>query len=273
MGENSKISWTHHTINFVIGCSKVSEECANCYAESLDARYKYGGEEHWGKDAPRYLRIDAAMAECERLNRKAAKAGEFHRVFINSLSDTFENRDDLIPARKALFECVEECPNLIFLLLTKRPERVNLDIPPVWLTHWPLNVWMGTTFGLQKNEQRVADLLNIPAKIRFLSCEPLLGLLDLGHATPCGYYCSEDHGHIDHQFWAHGIRGGIHWVIAGGESGPNRRMMNLEWMESLHAQCKVAGVPFFCKQDSGARAGQQGCIPDEIFNTKQFPTV
>lgn len=254
MGANSKIEWTDHTVNFVIGCEKVSEACAHCYAESLDARYKWGGQTNWGKDASRYLRIDKAMAECLRLNRKARLDGRNDRVFVNSLSDTFESREDLDQARHDLFGTIEQCKNLTFLLLTKRPENITRMAPEHWRGGWPDNVIPMTTVENQKSaDLRIPHLLKVPAKRRGLSCEPLLGPVDLGVATPCGYYCEQpthesDGRHIDHQFFVPGIQGGIHWVIAGSESGFKRRTMETAWALSLKDQCAAAGVSFFMKQ-------------------------
>lgn len=241
MGENSNIECTDHTVNFVIGCVEKSEECANCYARTLDRRYKWGdGKEHWGKDAPRYVRAANALKECLALNAKAKAAGRIDRVFINSLSDTFEDRGDLETARTSLYDAVQKCGNLVFQLLTKRPENVRRFVPSVWLDRWPENAWIGTTTGLQKTADiRIPELLKIPAKVRFLSMEPLLGPVDLRlndrnrAVMENGPQCGAP--------W-------ISWVICGGESGPNARPMHPDQARSIRDQCQAAGVPFFFKQ-------------------------
>jgi protein gp37 len=260
MAENSNIEWTDHTVNFVIGCVEVSEECANCYARSLDRRYKWGdGKEHWGKDAPRYVRAAKALAECRKLDAKARKAGRVDKVFINSLSDTFEERGDLETARTFLFKAIVECPNLIFQLLTKRPENVLRSVPTLWRERWPSNAWIGTTTGLQKTaDKRIPELLKIPAKVRFLSCEPLLGPLDLRPVLKLSRFkegydaivkqCGGEDKLPTHLRWSGVLPPCIHWVICGGESGHKKRPMDLAWARSLRDQCAVASVPFFMKQ-------------------------
>jgi protein gp37 len=239
MAENSKIEWCHHTVNFVIGCEKVSAECTNCYAEILDKRYKWGGQAHWGKNAPRYLRIGKAQEECRRLDKKAKLAGRKDRVFINSLSDTFEDRADLFDARLGLWESITECDNLIFLLLTKRPENIEWMAPRTM----PKNVWLGTTVGNQSSAvTRIPYLLKNRASKHFLSCEPLLEAVDVQH-------------------WITGID----WVIVGGESGAKKRPMDLTWARSLRNQCAQSGVAFFMKQVDKVQP-----IPEDLM-IRQFP--
>lgn len=230
MGERTKIEWCDSTVNFVIGCSKVSPACEHCYAEALDARYQWGGQKHWGKSAPRYIRVPNAIEECFRFDRKAQKAGEIHRVFVNSLSDTFEDHEQLPIARASLFDCVAGCKNLNFLLLTKRPENVRTMVPVMWLDNWPANAWIGTTVEDQKRaDERIPELLKIPAKVRFLSCEQLLENIRIRDALRCEVP--------------------IHWVIAGLESGPKRRWgAGLEGLRSLRDQCAGTQAKFFCKQ-------------------------
>lgn len=177
-------------------------------------------------------------------------------------------------------DLIRRTSNLDWLLLTKRPENfpsrmidavrfMQSQIPSGkyadtlnWLHAWtcinlpmnnnyapPTNVWIGTTVENQEYaDKRIPELLKIPAVCRFISYEPALGPVDFGKATPCGYYCDEGHGHVDHQFWAPGIRGGIHWVIIGGESGPKARPFNVAWAENTIEQCKAASVACFVKQ-------------------------
>lgn len=184
MAENSKIEWTDHTINFWWGCTKVSEACRYCYAALLDAMRGPlfdEGRVHWGPNAPRWVKIDSATKDVRRFAKKGAKLGIRYRVFVNSMSDTFEDHPQLPAAREILFAEIEKHPGMDFLLLTKRPENVRGMVPPHWLENWPAHVWMGTTVENQEMaDKRIPELLNIPARIRFLSCEPLLEKLDIG---------------------------------------------------------------------------------------------
>jgi protein gp37 len=269
MAENSKIEWTDHTVNFAIGCEKVSEECTNCYAESLDKRYQWGGGTHWGKDKPRYIRAATALKECQRLNAKARESGRIDKVFINSLSDTFEGRGDLETARTFLFEAIATCESLIFQLLTKRPENVRAQVPTVWLEQWPENAWIGTTTGLQKTaDKRIPELLKIPAKVRFLSCEPLLGAVEIFKTTclGCGKEkCTSDCPAGTVTTGPGNANSRIQWIICGGESGSRKRPMDLAWARSLRDQCASAGVAFFMKQIDKVQP-----IPDDLM-IRQFP--
>lgn len=265
MSENSKIQWTHHTVNIVIGCAKVDELCTNCYADEMDDRRfsktlpgtsKESPVRHWGVNAPRYLRIDEASNDLIRLNRKARIAGRIDKVFINSLSDTFEDRDDLEQARLALFAMVGACENLIFQLLTKRPENVNRMVPHHWLENWPRNAWMGTSVGNQKTADiRIPELLKIPAVCRFLSVEPMLGPVNLNKAEwPLGTH------------WLNRIS----WVIVGGESGQKARPFHTDWARSIVEQCKAAGVACFVKQ-LGAKPMIRRPDGDDAATLMDFP--
>lgn len=150
-------------------------------------------------------------------------------------------------ARTELFRLIEETPNLDWQLVTKRPENVMRMVPAHWREAFPSNVWMGTTVEDQpRADDRIWRLLCIPAKVRFLSCEPLLGPVDLirtaGDPPNSGFAITDGFGRFD------GEDIGIHWVIAGGESGPGARPMHPEWARSLRDQCQAAGVPFLFKQ-------------------------
>lgn len=221
MGKDSGIEWTHHTFNPWWGCVKVSEACANCYAETWAKRI---GQALWGVNAPRRFFGDNHWREPLKWNAEAARAGERRRVFCSSMADVFEDRVELDVHRTRLWALIAETPMLDWLLLTKRPEHVEACVP--WGDSWPENVWLGTTAENQKwAETRVATIFQIPAKVRFLSCEPLLSEVDL---SP----------------WL----AGIDWVIAGGESGSKARPMQLAWARSLRDQCQAAGVAFHFKQ-------------------------
>ena len=151
------------------------------------------------------------------------------RVFCASMADVFENRADLSPWREKLWKLIAQTPRLDWLLLTKRPQNVETMVP--WTDIWPANVWLGTTVEDQKRaKERLSFLLKHKAKRRFLSCEPLIGSVDL---SP--WIGRKDLFSID-------------WVIAGGESGPYARPMLPNWARALRDQCKAAQIPFHFKQ-------------------------
>lgn len=186
----------------------------------------------WGHDAPRHVTSEAYWKAPRAWNRKAAAAGEHKRVFCASMADVFENRSDLVPHRARLLKLVDETQNLDWLLLTKRPHLIK-KLAPTKEYRYPANVWLGTTVENQEAaDKRIKYLLEFkkPA-VRFLSCEPLLGPVDIRR------YLQPD---------ANGVR--IDWVIVGGESDHRARPMNPEWAESLYAQCQEARVPFLFKQ-------------------------
>lgn len=228
MGENSKIEWCHHTFNPWIGCTKVSDGCANCYAEEMmDHRY---GRAQWGPGGTRVRTSDTNWKKPLLWDRAAAAAGERHRVFCASLADVFEDRPELETWRYDLFFLIEKTPHLDWLLLTKRPENVVESINPTMLA-LP-NVWIGTSVENQEQaDKRIPELLKIPAAVRFLSMEPLLGPVDLSLRWDRLEFVP-----------------GIHWVIVGGESGRNARPMHPDWARGLRDQCQAAGVPFLMKQ-------------------------
>jgi protein gp37 len=226
MAKNSHIEWTHHTFNPWWGCKKVSPACDNCYAELWAKRM---GHQLWGTDAPRRFFTDAHWREPLAWNEDAGLAGHRERVFCASMADVFERRADLNKERTRLWELIEITPNLDWLLLTKRPQNVERIAP--WGKKWPANVWLGTSVENQTlAEKRLPFLLKNPAAIRFLSCEPLLGQLNLRQwFKRRGFYP-------------------IDWIIAGGESGGGSRPMHPDWAVSLLNQCQAFNVPFHFKQ-------------------------
>jgi protein gp37 len=231
MGENSKIAWTDHTFNPWWGCTKVSPGCANCYAESFAKRTGLA----WGPSAERRFFTDKHWSEPLKWDAAARKVGEMHRVFVASMADVFENRPELVEPRTRLFALIERTPNLAWLLLTKRPGNIEEMVPREWHDGLPPNMWVGTTVENQASaDERIPVLLSVPARVRFLSCEPLLGPVDLGEwirADPDGAPVT-----------------GIDWVITGAESGPRARPMNEAWVRALRDQCDDAGISFFYKQ-------------------------
>jgi protein gp37 len=224
--KNSKIEWTHHTFNPWWGCERVSPACKHCYAEALAHRF---GQDVWGKSADRRWLSDSYWRQPLAWDRQAQAQRKRYRVFCASMADVFEDRRDLDPWRERLWRLIEKTPRLDWLLLTKRPECV-LALAP-WGDRWPPNVWLGATIENQKwAERRAPVLVQIPASVRFVSCEPLLGPVNL---TP----------------WLRPERGNaINWVIAGGESGHHARPTSPEWLESLRDQCRAHGAAFHFKQ-------------------------
>ncbi len=227
MGKNSSIEWTDHTFNPWWGCVKISPACANCYAEAWAKRV---GKAVWGPKSPRRFFGHLHWQEPLKWNVEASKAGQRRRVFCASMADIFEPRFDLDAERAKLWQLIEQTPLLDWLLLTKRPGSIGTLVP--WRKDWPANVWLGTTVENQQwAEKRLPNLLRYPAAKRFLSCEPLLGQVDLSA-------------------WLSGLKPGypIDWVIAGGESGPGARPMMPGHAKFLRDQCSTADVPFHFKQ-------------------------
>lgn len=259
MSANTKIAWCHSTFNPWWGCHKVSPACTNCYAEAFSKRT---GHAVWGLKAPRRFFGEKHWAEPLKWNRDAEKAGERRRVFCGSMMDVLEiHPDDAVlekqsAARGELEYLIAATPWLDWLLLTKRPENFA-ECFPRWSAGCPDNVWAGATVENQEYAGlRIPHLLKIQARVRFLSCEPLLGSIDL-RVLRTGDFDSLDAltgvrsytgrgagvGHEVQQF-----RAGIDWVIAGGESGHHHREHRLEWSRSLRDQCAAAGVAYFFKQ-------------------------
>src|SRR5581483_903703 len=219
---------SHHTFNPWWGCTKVSPGCEHCYAETWAKRV---GAKVWGATKKRRFFTENHWGEPLKWNAGAAEDGQRKRVFCASMADVFEARADLDPWRKKLWALIATTPWLDWLLLTKRPQNIAERIP--WTREWPNNVWLGTTVeDQQRAMERLPVLLKFPAKYRFLSCEPLLGPIDL---DPWTVRRPESLHQID-------------WVIAGGESGTNARAMLPGWARKLRDQCQDSGIPFHFKQ-------------------------
>lgn len=214
----SSIEWTDRTWNPVTGCSKISPGCANCYAAGIAKRF-------WG-DRP----FTDVQFHPERLEQPT-KWRKPQRVFVNSMSDLFHGDVPLVQTLQ-VWSVMKECPRHTFQILTKRPQRM-LDVIRWMSNHYegdgfsPLsNVHLGVTVENQKAaDKRIPLLMQTPAAIRFLSCEPLLEPIDL---------------RLD--------KYPVDWAIVGGESGPKARPFHLEWAEDIIEQCQVAGVKVFVKQ-------------------------
>lgn len=251
---NSKIEWTDHTFNPWWGCMKVSAGCVNCYAEILDNRYHHDNP-HWGPGSSRKEQSDNYWKQPLKWNAVAEKTGISAKVFCASMGDVFEGHPDTLQYLTRLFKLIEQTPFLIWQLLTKRPENIMtlVNAGTNWGKSWPKNVWIGTSVENQKAaDERIPFLLQVPAKVRFLSCEPLLGPVDItqrkiNYSVPTRY--TYDGKGIE---WTDPGNTfiGIQWVIVGGESGRNARPMHPDWVRSLRDQCQTAGVgvSFFFKQ-------------------------
>lgn len=260
MAEKTGISWCDATFNPWIGCQKVSPGCDHCYAETLmDGRF---GVVNWGPGAPRRRTKLQNWNMLRRLNRKAAAAGVRFRVFCASLADVFDNAVD--PAwRVDLWALIRETPHLDWLLLTKRPQNIAKRLPVDWGNGWA-NVWLGTSVENQEEaDRRIPHLLTVPAAVRFLSCEPLLGPVDLAFSLSRNPIETAS-GLLRRGMFSPSLEKlrPIDWVIVGGESGTGARPMHPDWARELRYQCAAAGVPFFFKQwgehdETGARVGKR----------------
>ena len=222
MADRSHIEWTEATWNPVTGCSKVSAGCKNCYAERLALRLQAMGNARYRNGFSVTLHAD--FVELPKRWR------EPRVIFVNSMSDLFHEQ---VPVDfiQRVFATMAACPQHTFQILTKRSARLRELATEL---DWPRNVWMGVSVEDARVLHRIADLHVVPAAVRFLSCEPLIGPLD---ALP-----------LD----------GIHWVIVGGESGPGARPMKIEWIRSIFRQCRQASVAFFFKQWGGVRKDLTG---------------
>ena len=247
MAENSGIEWTHHTFNPWIGCTKVSAACDYCYAEAWDNRFASKQGSHWGPHAPR--RRTKTWGNPVKWNRQAREKGIRYRVFCASLADVFDNHKSIDPQWRAdLWKLIEDTPHLDWLLLTKRPQNIKRFIPNRWHNGLPTNVWLGTTVENQEEaERRIPHLMSVPAKVHYLSCEPLLGAVDLSDFLAWG--CSAPSCPCETE--SECKDNGLSWVITGGESGTNYRPANPDWFRFLRDQCASAGVPFLFKQWEG----------------------
>lgn len=252
MSENSKIEWCDHTFNPWEGCQKVGPGCDHCYAEARNARFSGGTAVNWGPGAPQRRTSPANWRKPMKWNRDGAFYaihGHRLRVFCASLADVFDNTVD--PAWRAdLFRLIADTPNLDWLLLTKRIGNVAAMLREIGIDRLPDNVWIGATIVNQEEADRdIPKLLAVPARVRFLSMEPLLGSVDLRfhiYSEPTGNF--RTHGGKRQFELRRPADGGLHWVIAGGESGHGARPMHPDWARSLRDQCAAADVPFLFKQ-------------------------
>jgi protein gp37 len=215
MGDQSHIQWTDSTWNPVTGCTKVSPGCKHCYAERLAARLQAMGN-------PRYRNGFNVTLHQDQLSLPL-RWREPRRIFVNSMSDLFH---EAVPEEfiRQVFDVMVQTRRHQFQVLTKRSKRLAELAPRL---PWPANVWQGVSVENARYTSRVADLVTVPAAVRFLSVEPLLGPIP---RLP-----------LD----------GINWVIVGGESGPGHRPVDPAWVRDIRDQCDRAGVALFFKQWGG----------------------
>ncbi|HAN19652.1 MAG: hypothetical protein A2X13_14570 [Bacteroidetes bacterium GWC2_33_15] len=255
----TKIEWTNETWNPIIGCSKISEGCKNCYAEKMANRLAYMAIKQSNSDflningigAYTLVTLDGKWNGKTKLVPSAFKKPlEWKKprmIFICSMGDLFH---EYVPFEwiDAVFAITQKCMHHTFQVLTKRPERMLEYFKSRGITNPYLNVWLGvTTENKEEANKRIPVLLNIPAAIRFVSVEPMLSNIQLSGYTDEGY-----ENLLTGDVFCEGMneptkRNKIDWVICGGESGTNARPMHPDWVESLQNQCKETNTPFFFK--------------------------
>ena len=224
MADGSSIEWTEATWNPTTGCDRISAGCDNCYALTLAKRLKAMGAAKYQNDGdPRTSGPGFGIAVHSDALTVPYSWRQPRLVFVNSMSDLFHAKVPLAFVRQ-VFEVMAETPQHTYQLLTKRSRRVRLLADQL---DWPENLWLGVSVESAETMSRIDDVRHVPAAVRFLSCEPLLGPLDSLDLT------------------------GIGWVIAGGESGPRHRPMDPAWVTGIRDACQAADVPFFFKQWGG----------------------
>lgn len=264
--DNTKIGWTNDTRNLWWGCVDVNAQCDHCYADSFDRRL---GGNHWGAHAPRLAQpgVWKALSDAQR---NAAAARTFRTQFVQSMGDIFERSMPLVNRRgesidgstgdlrnRFFVEVVPNSPNLIFLLLTKRPQNIARMVPESWLVTPPPNVWYGCSVGCGNrplDQNNIDALLDVPGR-HFLSAEPLLGPLSADFT-------------------------GVEWLITGGESGPKAREAEMAWFRDIRDRCAEQKIAFFMKQ-MGSRLAKTLGLQDgkgetmsewpEDLRIQQFP--
>ena len=224
MSDRSPIEWTEATWNPTTGCDRISAGCDNCYALTLARRLKAMGSEKYQKDGdPRTSGPGFGVTLHPKALQQPYRWRSPRLVFVNSMSDLFHAR---VPVQfvRDVFNVVADTPQHTYQFLTKRSRRLRKLADSL---EWPTNLWVGVSVENSEHLDRVDDLRSVPAAVRFLSCEPLIGPL-------CRLNLS-----------------GIGWVITGGESGPDARPINPNWVRDIRDACLAADVPFFHKQWGG----------------------
>ena len=233
VAEDSKLNWCQHTFNPWWGCTKVSPACDHCYAERMARRMGsafFGHPVVWGPKARRGYQAPDHWQQPLRWNTKAERSGKRARVFCASMADVFEGLAEQRPRLNQLFDTIASTPHLDWMLLTKRPHNV-LRLAPSY-ERWPPNLWIGCTVeNAEWATKRLRHLLKVPAALRFVCAEPLLGPLDLSSQLGAD-------------------AGKVNWIVCGGESGGRARGTDetLRWYRALRDQACAAGVPFYFRQ-------------------------
>jgi protein gp37 len=238
MGDKSAIEWTEATWNPTTGCDRTSPGCDHCYAMTLAKRLKAMGQAKYQMDGdPRTSGPGFGLTMHEdALSIPSAWAAP-RTIFVNSMSDLFHPGVSTQFIRR-VFKVMAETPHHQYQVLTKRSKRLAQMADEF---DWPANVWIGVSIESARYAFRIGHLEEVPAAVRFLSCEPLLGPLDgLG-------------------------LGAIHWVIAGGESGAKARPVDPDWVRSIRDQCSDADVPFFFQQWGGRTPKTHGRELDGVI--------
>jgi protein gp37 len=269
--EKTKIQWTDHTWNIAVGCSKVDEDCKFCYM--------FRGSLNNTRYDPKVVRKTKGVFTLP------LKIKEPSRIFVSSLTDVFHPACDEF--RGEMWEIIRKCPQHTFQILTKRPERIASHLPEDWGNGWD-NVWLGTSVGSQSGQSRITSLLDIKAKVYFVSIEPLHSAVNLKQIIREG----DNYAFVDNAltgFKAHGAGGWysnkLSWVIVGGESGNETgkyryRPCKLEWIQKIVDACKESNIPVFVKQlgthlskEMGLKDRHGGDITEwpEELQIREFP--
>lgn len=287
MADNSLISWCHHTLNFWMGCDKVAPECAKCYIERVLGRQ---GRQPFGQ-----LYKTKTWKDAARWQTWAEERDVYLRVFTLSLSDFFHAKADAW--RPDAWKIIQDCPNLIFLVLSKRPELIARRLPPDWGENGYKNVWLGVSTGCRMTLNKMDTLRKIPCRLRFASMEPLLEDItacDLCKDAQTWHPVNENGYHKKIGMETAKLRcqavnfSGFGWAITGGESGGGkeylwnpeadwreefnyggRRTMKKEWAEALRVKAEQEKVPFLFKQKTAPTPGQGEDFLGRVY--KDFP--
>ncbi len=253
MSKKSTIEWTESVWNPISGCTRVTEGCSHCYAFALHDRRHTISTQHQGHWSPQGKPMPAQYAQPfstiqllpDRLEQPLREKRP-QRIFVNSMSDLFHSQvpDEYI---QQVFAVMVQAHWHTFQVLTKRVNRLKYLAPSL---PWPANVWMGVSIENDLLTVRADALRTVPAAVRFLSCEPLLGPLPSLHLA------------------------GIHWLITGGESGPHARPCEVQWVRDIRDRCQGAGVAFFHKQWGGKTPKAGGRLLDgREWNEMPVPTA
>lgn len=305
MGDKAKIAWTEASWNVIVGCSRISAGCKNCYAIGMANRLgsNPATPQYKGLTTQKSGNIDWAGEThfVEKLLNKPKEWTRSRRIFVCSMADLFHEtvKDEWLDQ---IFHVIADCPHHVFQVLTKRDERMveylsssrfQKIVSDAGYTSYLPNLWLGVTVEDPTSAvKRPANLLKTDAAIRFISCEPLLSEVNLApyfgrrfECRVCGFnhieagrgaykqekYCGLCAGDCGEDVRLKLYGRGIDWVIVGGESGPNARPMDLEWARKILSECKKAGVKFFFKQTGSMYASEHDLEHKKGENPAEWP--